>query len=610
MEIRKGYKQTEIGILPSDWAYDTLEQNIKEMTDFVAAGSFESLRHNVKVYDNENYAIYVRLMDLRLGLGHNSQKYVDDSSYKFLSKSNLFGNEILMANIGANVGETFLMPELKMPATIAPNMIIIRADNNKLHYNYLYYYTQSDFGQNRVFELIAGSGHPKVNKTDLKKYKVIIPPLPEQTAIATALSDTDALISKLEELINKKRNIKQGAMQELLTGKRRLPGFSGEWKEKKLGDILSYEQPTKYLVKSTEYYDNNDIAVLTANKSFILGYTDENEGVFENIPVIIFDDFTTATKYVNFPFKVKSSALKILKLKDESTDLRFVFGKMQLIRFPLGDHKRYWISEYQHIEIEVPSIKEQTAIAQILSDMDMEIEQLEQKLDKYKMIKQGMMHELLTGRIRLIDTKAYENPKAQLKIVAGQDCLQKKGHNWEFDKAVVISVLVNKFGDSSYPLGRKRYTKLSYLFDRHIGESTEGYLKKAAGPYNPSMKYGGPEKIAQKRGYVKVHSNGKYSGFIVDHNIDEAVKYFNEWYDQETLKWLEQFRYKKNDDLELLTTVDKAILELPEGREVSVASVKDIIQNNDEWRPKLDRPIFSDVNISAAIKEIQELFNT
>jgi type I restriction enzyme S subunit len=142
---------------------------------------------------------------------------------------------------------------------------------------------------------------------------------------------------------------------------------------------------------------------LTANKSFILGYTDENDGVFENGPVIIFDDFTTASKYVDFPFKVKSSALKILKLKDENYDLRFVFGKMQLIRFPMGDHKRYWISEYQHIEIEIPSIKEeQAAIATVLADMDAELGALEQRRDKTWDLKQGMMQELLTGRIRLV----------------------------------------------------------------------------------------------------------------------------------------------------------------------------------------------------------------
>ena len=100
-----------------------------------------------------------------------------------------------------------------------------------------------------------------------------------------------------------------------------------EGKPIKLGTILSFEQPTGYLVKSAEYDSNNDIAVLTANKSFILGYTDESEGVFDDVPVIIFDDFTTASKYVDFPFKVKSSALKILKLKDLSLILDLFLRK-------------------------------------------------------------------------------------------------------------------------------------------------------------------------------------------------------------------------------------------------------------------------------------------
>ena len=96
---------------------------------------------------------------------------------------------------------------------------------------------------------------------------------------------------------------------------------------KKLGDVLDYERPDNYIVKSTIYNSNNKIPVLTANKSFVLGYTDENFGIYENIPAIIFDDFTTDSKFVNFPFKVKSSAIKILKRKSKDTDLRFVFEK-------------------------------------------------------------------------------------------------------------------------------------------------------------------------------------------------------------------------------------------------------------------------------------------
>lgn len=138
-------------------------------------------------------------------------------------------------------------------------------------------------------------------------------PLPKLTA------ELASLTARVDEHLRK--------MQQLLTGRTRLPGFHSDWKPIKLGTILSFEQPTGYLVKSAEYDSNNDIAVLTANKSFILGYTDESEGVFDDVPVIIFDDFTTASKYVDFPFKVKSSALKILKLKDLSLILDLFLRK-------------------------------------------------------------------------------------------------------------------------------------------------------------------------------------------------------------------------------------------------------------------------------------------
>jgi type I restriction enzyme S subunit len=241
-----------------------------------------------------------------------------------------------------------------------------------------------------------------LNRNDVHNYKIPIPPLKEQTAIATALSDIDALIGELDKLIAKKQGIKQATMQQLLTGKKRLAGFSGEWEVKRLGELLDYEQPTKYLVSSTEYNDHNNVAVLTAGKSFVLGYTNEEHGIFQNLPVIIFDDFTTTTKYVDFPFKVKSSAMKMLKPKNEQVNLKFLFEKIQTIRFLLNDHKRYWISEYQKLEIELPSIEEQNAIANILSDMDAEISQLEGRRAKMGELKQGMMQELLTGRIRLI----------------------------------------------------------------------------------------------------------------------------------------------------------------------------------------------------------------
>ena len=173
------------------------------------------------------------------------------------------------------------------------------------------------------------------------------------------------------------------------------------WQIKKIQDMLSYERPDRYIVENSDYSNYGDTPVLTANKSFVLGYTDEACGICRDYPVIVFDDFTTASKYVAFPFKVKSSAIKLLRPKNDKVNLRFIFDRMQLINFPISDHKRYYIAEYQQQDMLVPGWKEQQAIAAVLSNMDDEIVALEGRLEKTRAIKQGMMQQLLTGKTRL-----------------------------------------------------------------------------------------------------------------------------------------------------------------------------------------------------------------
>ena len=254
--------------------------------------------------------------------------------------------------------------------------------------------------------LEQGSTFTAANSDQVGKFMIFVSnDEKEQRAIAEVLSDVDGLINALDALIAKKRAIKQATMQQLLTGKTRLPGFSGKWEMKRIGDLLSYKRPDAYIVKSTEYSEHGDIPVLTANKAFILGYTDELFDICEKLPTIVFDDFTTDNKYATFPFKVKSSAIKLLYPKHERVSLNFVFERMQLIDFPLGNHKRYYISEYQNIELPVPDYEEQKAIATVLSDMDAEIVSLEHRRDKTITIKQGMMQQLLTGKVRLLKSE-------------------------------------------------------------------------------------------------------------------------------------------------------------------------------------------------------------
>jgi type I restriction enzyme S subunit len=135
--------------------------------------------------------------------------------------------------------------------------------------------------------------------------------------------------------------------------------------------------------------------VLTAGKTFILGYTNETHGIFQNpLPVIIFDDFTTATQFVNFPFKAKSSAMKILKSKGDFANIKIIFELMQMIEYQANEHKRYWISEYQNLIVKIPSLPEQQKIADFLSSIDEQITQNIKKVELLKEHKKGLLQNL------------------------------------------------------------------------------------------------------------------------------------------------------------------------------------------------------------------------
>lgn len=167
-----------------------------------------------------------------------------------------------------------------------------------------------------------------------------------------------------------------------------------DWKLKPLGSVLKYEQPTKYIVETTNYDDSYKTPVLTAGQSFILGYTDEVNNIYSDLPVIIFDDFTTAIKYVDFPFKVKSSAMKILKADSDLADIRFLFYLMQTVKINNAQHKRYWISKYSVMNLRIPPLATQKKIVAILDEADI-LHQLNKNLiAKYDALTQSLFLEM------------------------------------------------------------------------------------------------------------------------------------------------------------------------------------------------------------------------
>lgn len=160
-----------------------------------------------------------------------------------------------------------------------------------------------------------------------------------------------------------------------------------QYTEYELGELLPFEQPTAYIVKSTDYSDAYTTPVLTAGKSFILGKTNETDGIFDQLPVIIFDDFTTATQFVNFKFKVKSSAMKILHINTDLVIPKYIFYRLQTIQFDHSTHKRYWIQSYSKIKVSIPSLDEQS---RIVSRIDELFSELEKAVDTLKTTKEQL----------------------------------------------------------------------------------------------------------------------------------------------------------------------------------------------------------------------------
>lgn len=207
-----------------------------------------------------------------------------------------------------------------------------------------------------------------------------------QKSIGTVTIPEELTKSKKITIVSKEKLAEDGEYNLSAVRYQQAQDFSNcQYEMVKLGDILDYEQPTKYIVASQEYKDEYKTPVLTAGQSFVLGYTNETDNIYEQLPVIIFDDFTTANKYVDFPFKVKSSAMKMLQIKNNKiANLRYVYYMMQNIKFNSETHKRYWISEYSNIEIPLPPLSVQEEIVKELDQYQAIIDGAQKVVDNWK----------------------------------------------------------------------------------------------------------------------------------------------------------------------------------------------------------------------------------
>ncbi len=409
--IPSGYKQTEVGVIPEDWEIATLGEVVAK---FVHGGT-PSTKHEDYWKGDIPWITGADILNQQVSAIRRfiTTDAVKNSSTNIVNKGNL----LLVSRTG--VGKLAIAP---CDIAISQDFTGICTKNDNLSTEYLFRFL--DMNQSFLKNQNQGTSILGITRETLSSILIFFPPtLAEQESIATALSDTDALIEPLEQLIAKKRQIKQGAMQELLTGKRRLPGFSEEWEIKKLGAIAEIRSGGTPSTTQPQFWDGDilwctptDITALNGYK--YLGETSRRitlEGLkcssAEMIPsksIVMTSRATIGECAINQVPVSTNQGFKNL-IPSESMDVEFLYylllTKKQEFISLCGGSTFLEIGKTQlfMFEVELPSTKEeQTAIATILSDMDAEITALEEKLAKTRQIKQGMMQELLTGRIRLV----------------------------------------------------------------------------------------------------------------------------------------------------------------------------------------------------------------
>ncbi len=384
LTIKEGYKQTDVGIIPEDWSAEKIE----------------------------NVAPLQRGFDLP-----NRELRKGDFPVVYSNGILNFHNEFRAKAPGVVTGRSGTIGKVNFIEQdyFPHNTSLWVTDFKNNHPKFIYYL----YIAVKLERFGTGSGVPTLNRNDVHLHKVAIPPLAEQQAIAEVLSDVDALVTSLDALLTKKRNIKQGTMQLLLTGKKRLPNFSGDWETKKLGEIADFYSGGTPSTSISEYYNGNIFWITSSdlNKKRIYsvdgritkkGLDNSSAKMVEENTLLIALYGATAgvTAISKINAAINQAVLAIIPNKTNYVE--FLYYKLEslkdwiIITYTQGGQPNLSGNIIKSIELDFPTKEEQNAIAQTLSDMDAEIEALENQRDKYKAIKQGMMQELLTGKTRLV----------------------------------------------------------------------------------------------------------------------------------------------------------------------------------------------------------------
>ena len=339
---------------------------------------------------------WIKIGDTKNCVNYKISSTEEKITYAGAEKSRYVNSgELILAN-SMTYGKAYL---LEISGCIYDGWFVLRDYEQYFDKRFLLYQLNSDILQKQYQKLSAGGIVLNISSDIVYQTNIFHTSIEEQQKIAECLNSIDELIAGEEDKLKELKNHKKGLLQKLFPKNNssnpelRFPEFKENWVKTNFEKLLKYERPDKYIVDNTNY-NIEGTPVLTANKAFILGYSDENFGIYTKLPVIIFDDFTVDKKYVDFPFKVKSSAIKILK-PQFNDNLKFIYELMRTVKFSADEHKRYYISTYQYIDVFVPQqIEEQNKIAECLNSIDELISAQTEKIEALKLHKKGLMQGL------------------------------------------------------------------------------------------------------------------------------------------------------------------------------------------------------------------------
>jgi type I restriction enzyme S subunit len=411
MEVNPGYKQTEIGVIPEEWEVKPLKRiSPRESVGLVINPStYFDKAGTVPLLVGSNVA--------ENAIDSTSANRITKASNELLPASRLVAGDLVTVRVG-EPGVTAVVPP-ELDGCNCASMMIVR-QHQSFDSHWLCWMMNSQHGRRQVEHVQYGTAQKQFNISHAVDFLYPVPSLREQRAMATALSDVDGLLGGLDRLIAKKRDLKQAAMQQLLTGQTRLPGFHGEWEVKRLGEVTDTD-PENLGSDTRPDFAFNYISLEDVDQGTLRGHSEQ---VFCNAPSrarrkLRDNDVLVSTVRPNLKshllFRhngqpwVCSTGFCVVRCREKVTHPSYVFFHMfghpvarQIEALLTGsNYPAINSGDVRALEIPFPDFAEQTAIAEVLTDMDAELAALEQRREKTRALKQAMMQELLTGRTRL-----------------------------------------------------------------------------------------------------------------------------------------------------------------------------------------------------------------